>query len=172
MPPARIPFPLTSPRLLLLNAQVRDAFDHLSSAALLHSPLVPLRSPDVISSQHLALLEMTLVICALVFCSLPHERGEDCMNRALSICSTWPPEHQDLCGPIHGHQPHADNDMNIKMTDIARCWPVSYRSHLGLRTRIVLTGQGRENMLRSLQEVLLGRTGLVDHDKSQKHTTG
>lgn len=124
------------------------------------------------SSQHLALLEMTLVICALVFCSLPHERGEDCMNRALSVCSTRLPEHQDLCRPIHGHQPHADNDMNIKMTDIARCWPVSYRSHLGLRTRIVLTGQGRENVLRSLQEVLLGRTGLVDHDKSQKHTTG
>ena len=47
-PLPRIPFPLTSPRLLLLNIQVRDAFDHLSSAALLHSPLVPLWLPDVI----------------------------------------------------------------------------------------------------------------------------
>lgn len=29
-----------------------------------------------------------------------------------------------------------------------------------------------ENVLRSLQEVLLGRTGLVDHDKSQKLPLG
>ena len=67
------------------------------------------------SSEHLALLEMTLVICALVFCSLPHEKGEDRMNRALSVCSTRLPEHQDLCGPKHGHQPHVDNYINIKM---------------------------------------------------------
>ena len=83
-----------SPWLLLLNIQVRDAFDHVSSAALLRSPLVPLRCQMLSSSEHLALLEMTLVICALVYCSLPHEKGEDCMNRALSICSTQLPEHQ------------------------------------------------------------------------------
>lgn len=76
MPPAKFPFPLTSPRLLLLNAQVRDAFDHLSSAALLHSPLVPLRSPRGYHLlAYLALLEMTLVICALVFVPFLMRRG-------------------------------------------------------------------------------------------------
>ena len=103
-----------SPWLLLLNIQVRDAFDHVSSAALLRSPLVPLRCQMLSSSEHLALLEMTLVICALVSCSLPHEKGEDCMNRALSICSTWLPEHQDLCGPIHSHQPHVAVTLILK----------------------------------------------------------
>ena len=115
MPPPRILFPLTSPWLLLLNIQVRDAFDHLSRAALLHSPQSLSGCQMLSSSEHLALLEMTLVICALVFCSLPQEKGEDCMNRALSICSTRLPEHQELCGPKHGHQPHVDNYINIKM---------------------------------------------------------